>query len=154
MAVDPLIMVVVDILGKYAIDKGASLLKEVGQSAVKAAAKLFEQVMSRLKADPAEAKNAERFEKNPEAFQAAIEAAVAERVKNDPAFAVQLAALWKDYERARHMDASSTNVGSGAAALDGGVAAGEGGMAVAGNIQGGVTLNNKWSRLSSEGKDP
>jgi hypothetical protein len=154
MTIDPLIMLVVDILGKYAIDKGASLLKEAGQSAVKVAAKLFEQVMSRLKADPAEAKNAERFEKNPEAFQPALAAALAEKVKNDPEFAAQLASLLKEYERARNTGSPSIKVGSGAVALQEGVAAGEGGMAISGNVEGGITLNNTRSRLPSEGDDP
>jgi hypothetical protein len=154
MAIDPLTMVVVDILGKYVIDKGATLLKEAGQSAVQAAAKLFEQVMNRLKADPAETKNAERFEQNPEVYQAPIADALAEKVKNDPDFAAQLAALLKEYERALSRDESSIQVGSGAAAMQGGVAAGEGGVAIAGNVQCGVTLNNTLSRLSLEGDDP
>jgi hypothetical protein len=144
-------MVVVDILGRYAIDKGASLLKEAGQSAVKVAAKLFEQVMNRLKADPAESKNAERFEKNPEAFEPALAAALAEKVEKDPDFAAQLAALLKDYERARNIGASSIQVGSGAAALQDGIAAGEGGMAIAGNVQGGITLNTTVSRRAQRG---
>jgi hypothetical protein len=154
MTVDPLIMLVVDILGKYVIDQGASLLKEAGQAAVQAAARLFEQVMNRLKADPTEAKNAERFEKNPEGFQPAMAAALAEHLKNDPDFAAHLAAIVKDYERARNTGAPSIKVGSGAVALQEGVAAGEGGMAISGNVEGGITLNNTRSRLSSEGDDP
>ena len=75
-------------------------------------------------------------------------------MKNDPDFAAQLAALLKEYERALSTGVSSINVGSGAAALQGGVAAGEGGVAIVGNVQGGITLNNTLSRLSLEGDDP
>ena len=155
MTIDPLTMLVVDVLGKYVIDKGATLLKETGQSAVQAAAKLFEQVMNRLKADPAEAKNGKRFEENPKAYQAPLADALAEKVKNDPDFAAQLAELLDDYRNAvQAVDTSSIRVGSGAVAMQGGVAAGEGGVAVAGNVQGGITLNNTMSRLSLEGDDP
>jgi hypothetical protein len=154
MTIDPLIMLVVDVLGKYVIDKGATLLKEAGQSAVQAAAKLFEQVMNRLKADPAETKNAERFEQNPEAYRAPIADALAEKVKNDPDFAAQVAALLKEYERTLSTGVSSISVRSGAAAMQGGVAAGEGGVAIVGNVQGGITRNNTLSRLSLEGDDP
>ena len=154
MTMDPLIMVAVDVLGKYVIDQGATLLKEAGQSAVQAAAKLFEQVMNRLKADPAEAKNAERFEQNPETYQVPIADALAEKVKNDPDFAAQLAALLKDYEQALNTGATRIKVGKGAVAMQGSVAAGAGGVAVAGNVQGGITLNNTLSRLSLKGDDP
>jgi hypothetical protein len=155
MSIDPLIMLVVDVLGKYVIDKGATLLKEAGQAAVQAAAQLFQQVMNRLKADPAEAKNVERFEKNPRDYQAAIAEALAEKMKNDPEFASQIAALLDDYKKAVHsVDTSSIKVGSGAIAMQGGIAAGEGGVAVDGNVQGGITLNNTVSQFALKGDDP
>jgi len=99
MTIDPLTMVVVDILGKYVVDKGATLVKEAGQSAVQAAAKLFERVMARLKADPAEARNAERFEQNPEGYRTPVAEAIAEKVKNDSDFATQLATLLEAIRR-------------------------------------------------------
>ena len=155
MSIDPLIMLVVDVLGKYVIDKGATLLKEVGQSAVQAAAQLFQQVTNRLKADPAEAKNVERFEKDPKDYQAAIADALAEKMKNDPEFASQVAALLEDYQKAiPGVDTSSIKVGSGAIAMQGGTAAGEGGVAVTGNVQGGITLNNTLSQFALKGDDP
>ncbi len=155
MATDPFIMMVVDVLGKYVIDKGATLLQEAGQSAVQAAAKLFEQVMNRLKADPAEARNAERFEQNPKRYQAPIAAALTEKVKSDPDFASQLATLLQDYERAVRTNVLSIQVGSGAAVVQGGIAAGKGGVAVAGNVEGGINLNNtkaalRWKEATHE----
>ena len=155
MTIDPLTMVVVDILGKYVIDKGATLLKEVGQSAAQTASLLFEKAMARLKADPAEARNAERFEQNPEGYRTPVAEAIAERVKSDPDFATQLTALLEDYQRAISADdASSIKVGSGAVAMQGGVAAGEGGVAVSGEIQGGINISNKQSKSVLEGDDP
>ena len=155
MTIDPLTMVVVYILGKYVVDKGATLVKEAGQSAVQAAAKLFEQVMSRLKPDPAEARNAERFAQNPEGYRIPVAEAVAEKVKNDPDFAAQLAALLEEYKKASNaVDASSIKVGSGAVAMQGGVAAGEGGVAISGDIQGGINISNKQSKSVLEGDDP
>ncbi|HLF25603.1 MAG TPA: hypothetical protein VJG32_04655 [Anaerolineae bacterium] len=133
---DPLTTTVVSVLGKYAIDKGASLLKEAGQAAAAAAARLFQKVMERLKADPGEAKNAERFEKNPEAFKAPVEVALDEQVQADPDFAAQLKALLGEYEKAASV--SIANTGSGAVATGGGVAAGAGGIAVGGNVSGGI----------------
>lgn len=155
MTIDPLTMLVVDILGKYVIDKGATLLKDRGQSAVQAAAHLFERVIARLKSDPAEARNAERFAQNPEGYKTPVAEAVAEKVKNDPDFAAQLAALLEDYKKASNaVDASSIKVGSGAVAMQGGVAAGEGGVAVSGDIQGGINISNKQSKSVLEGDDP
>ena len=155
MTIDPLTMVVVDILGKYVVDKGATLVKEAGQSAIQAAAQLFEKVMARLKADPADARIAERFEQNPEGYRTPLAEAIAEKVKSDPDFATQLTALLEDYKRASNaVDASSIKVGSGAVAMQGGVAAGEGGAAVSGDIQGGINISNKQSKNSLEGDDP
>ena len=140
---DPLTSTVVTLLGKYAIDKGASLLKEAGQAAADAAGKLFQKVMDRLKADPAEAKNAERFEQNPEGYQAPVADAVDEKVKSDPDFAAQLQALLEEFDKAQKAaGVSIVNTGSGAVATQGGVAAGAGGVAVGGNVSGGIILGS------------
>ncbi len=140
---DPLTTAVVTILGKYAVDKGAGLLKEAGQAAADAAGKLFQKVMERLKADPAEAKNAERFEKTPEAYQAPIADAVDEKVKSDPDFAAQLKALLEEFQKAAGTASTSIgDVGSGAVATQGSVAAGAGGVAfkVEGDVSGGIKI--------------
>ena len=153
MTIDPLTMVVVDILGKYVVDKGATLVKEAGQSAVQAAAKLFERVMARLKADPAEARNAERFEQNPEGYRTPVAEAIAEKVKNDSDFATQLATLLEGYQKAIII-VDTSNVNMGVVATQGGAAAGEGGAAVVGNVKGGISVSNQQSNRSLEGDDP
>ena len=153
MTIDPLTMIVVDILGKYVVDKGATLLKETGHSAAQAASQLFEKAMARLKADPAEARNAERFEQNPEGYRTPVAEAIAEKVKNDSDFAAQLTALLEDYKKAI-ITVDTSNVNADIVAMQGGVAAGDGGVAVVGNVKGGISVSNQQSGRSLEGDDP
>ena len=124
---DPLTSTVVALIGKYAVDKGATLLKEAGQAAVDVAARLFEKIIGKLKADPAEAKNAERFEKNPEEFKAPVAAAVEEKMQAEPDFAAELKKLVEEFETAKSAAGITVAVsGSGAAAAQGSVAASTG----------------------------
>jgi len=158
MTIDPITMVVVDILGKYAVDKGVTLLKEAGQATAHAAAQLFDRVMARLKADPADARNAERFEQNPEGYQVPVADAITEKMKTDLDFATQLKVLLEDYQHAiSAVGVPSINVGSvdsGAVAMQGGVAAGKGGAAVAGNVQGGIKISNRQNPQSLGEDEP
>ena len=153
MTMDPLTMLVVDILGKYVVDKGATLVKEAGQSAAQAASQLFEKAMARLKADPAEARNAERFEQNPEGYRIPVAEAIAEKVKNDSDFAAQLTALLEDYKKAI-ITVDTSNVNTNVSATQGSAAAGKGGVAVVGNVQGGISISNRQSGRSLEANDP
>jgi hypothetical protein len=97
---DPLTQQIVDVLTKYAIDKGVTLATEAGQAAVDAAARLFRKVLDRLKQDPTEAKNAQRFEDNPAGYAAPIADAVDQALKADPDFAAELKALLSEYRQA------------------------------------------------------
>ncbi len=97
---DPLTVAVTTILGKYAIDKGATLLKEAGKAAADLAGKLFQKVIDHLKADPAEAKNADRYEQDPTKHQELIGEVIDEKVKADPAFAGEMKTLVEAFERA------------------------------------------------------
>ena len=140
---DPLTTAVVTILGKYAIDKGASLLKEAGKGVADAAGRLFDKVMQRLKADPAEAKNAERFETNPQGYEQPVADAVEEKMKSDPSFAAELKALLDAFAAAQKTaGVTIVNTGSGAVATQGGAAAGAGGVAVGGNVSGGIVVGD------------
>ena len=153
MTIDPLTILVVDILGKYVVDKGATLVKEAGQSAAQAASQLFGKAMARLKADPAEARNAERFEQNPEGYRIPVAEAIAEKVKNDSDFAAQLTALLEDYKKAI-ITVDTSNVNTNVSATQGSAAAGKGGVAVVGNVQGGISISNRQSGRSLEANDP
>ncbi len=97
---DPITFAVTTILGKYAIDKGATLIKEAGQAAADAAAKLFQKVIDRLKSDPAEARNADRFEKEPVKHQELMGEVIGEQVKADPDFAAELQTLVDEFNQA------------------------------------------------------
>ena len=154
MTLEPLTMLVVDILGKYAIDKGTTLLKEASQAAAQAASQLCEYVLTRLKADPAEAKNTEHFEKNPEGYKTPITDAIAAKMKSDPDFATQLSDLLQQYQKAVSSNESAINAASGIVATQGGIAAGVGGVAIAGNVAGGITISNTQSSYTSGGTGP
>jgi hypothetical protein len=147
-------MLVVDILSRYAIDKGMTLLEETGQAAVHAASQLWELALRRLKADPADARNAQRFEENPEGYRTPIADALADKAKSDPDFAAQLSALLQEYQRAASANASAVQMGSGVVATQGGIAAGEGGVAVGGNVGGGITISNVHSTYKPGGIAP
>jgi hypothetical protein len=108
---DPLAEQIVDVLIRYAIDKGVSLAKEAGQAAVDVVVRLFRKVMDRLKQDPAEAKNAERFENNPTGYAAPIADAVDEALKADPNFAAELKALLSEYQQAVAQNVTHTGTG-------------------------------------------
>jgi len=138
---DPLTSAVVAVIGKYAVDKGATLLKEAGQAAVEAAAKLFEKVIGRLRADPAEAKNAERFEKNPDEFKAPVAASVEEKMQAEPDFAAEIKKLFEEFQRAAGAaGVSQVSTGSTATASQGSTAVGS--IQVGGDVAGGINIGS------------
>jgi len=155
MSVEALTMVVVDILGKYVVDHGATLLEEAGQAGVQVASQLCTFVLSKLKSDPAEARNAARFEENPAGYQAPLADAIAEKLASDPDFSAQLMVLIREYKQAATAVQESSNAaGSGAIAMQGSIAAGAGGVAVGGNVKGNVFIKNTQKSYSSERGNP
>jgi hypothetical protein len=95
----PIVVTVVTILGKYTIDKGVELAKEIGPKAGEVAAQLFQKVVDRFSKNPADAKNLERFEKKPEDYKAPVGDALEEYLK-DPAFAAEIKQLLAQYQAA------------------------------------------------------
>jgi hypothetical protein len=148
---DPFITPIVLILGKYALDKGAELGKEVGPQALEKVKEMFGLALDRLRRDPTGEVVAGEFEKDPETYQKPVEKALVEAVLADPAFAARLKELLAKYEAAakEHAAAAGTSyqaalTGSGAMAQgSGAVAAGAGGVAVGGNVEGGIHLGSK-----------
>ena len=133
---DPLTTTIMTVLGKYAIDKGAGLAQEVGKAAAEAAGKLFAKVTGRLKADPAEAKNAERYEKDPKTFEAPVAAAVDEQIKADPDFAKELQQLVEQFKQA----GGASLVASGITATASNNSTAVGSFQVGGSLSGNVQI--------------
>lgn len=142
---DPIITPIVIILGKYALDKGVELGKEVGPKALETAKDLFKLVLERI--GPKRPETAAEFPKDPKAYHAPMEKALDTEAQADSKFAELLKALLAQYEQAAQEYVATTSSsykatvsGSGAIAQGpGAVAAGERGVAVGGNVTGNIT---------------
>jgi hypothetical protein len=144
---EPLTASIVVILGKYALDKGVELGKEVGPKALEKAKEMFSTVFDHLRKDPKGELVAEGFKEDPATYEKPVEKVLAKEMEADPKFAAQLQALLDQYEQAAKEYAESsgrvyqvTVKGSGAVAMDHGVAAGAGGVAVGRDLNVGPTL--------------
>lgn len=148
---DPITISIVIILGKYALDKGVELGKEVGPKALETAKEMFTLVLDHLRRDPKGEVIAGEFEQDPQTYQKPVEKALAEATQADADLATKLEALLEKYEAAAMEHAATTGtryqatlIGSGAIAQGpGAVAAGAGGVAVGGNVKGGVHTSGR-----------
>jgi hypothetical protein len=141
---DPLTMSVVVILGKYALDKGLELGREVGPKALEVAKEMFGLVLERIgKVRP---ETAAEFPKDPATYEKPMQSALDAEVSADPDFAAGLKELLAQYEQAAVEHGAVTGMayratlhGDGAIAQGpGAVAAGKGGIAVGRDVQGGI----------------
>jgi len=145
---DPIITPIVIVLGKYALDKGVELAKEVGPKALETAKEMFTVALDRLRRSPDGKFVADKFEESPETYQKPLEEEIVKAVQADPDFVAQLKALLAQYEEAAREHAAesgtsyqATVIGSGAIAQgEGAVAAGAGGIAVGGDVRGGIRI--------------
>ena len=143
---DPIITPIVMILGKYALDKGVEMAKEVGPTALEKAKEMFGMVLERVGHKKPE--TATGFPEDPETYQKPLEKALDAEVAGDAEFAARLKALLAEYEQAARAHAAATGTvyeaklqGSGAIAQgSGAVAAGAGGVAVGGDVRGGTII--------------
>ena len=146
---DPIITPIALILGKYALDKGVELGKEVGPKALETAKEMFGLALDRLRKNPKGEVIAGEFEKDPDTYQKPVEKALADEISADPEFAALLEGLLAEYNAAAEEYAASTSYkatvkGSGAIAQgEGAVAAGAGGVAVGGSVQGGINIGGQ-----------
>lgn len=142
---DPITVSIIIILGKYALDKGVELGKAVGPDALKTAKEMFNMVLERVgKKKPEMAAD---YAEDPETNQKPMEKALDAQVTADKDFAAQLKALLEQYEQAAQAHAQATGQAYTATAGDhsiiaqGGSAVNIGdGIAVAGGVQGGITI--------------
>ena len=143
---DPLTASIAIILGKYALDKGLELGKEVGPKALDTARDIFTAVLDRLRQNPKGEVVAEGFEEDPETYEKPVEKELDKEVEADAEFKAQLEALLARFEEQARAHAAAagrayqaTVTGSGAVAQDGSAAAGAGGIAVGGKVSGSIT---------------
>ncbi|MFZ5916057.1 MAG: hypothetical protein ACOYZ7_03925 [Chloroflexota bacterium] len=140
---DPIITPIVIILGKYALDKGVELGKEIGPKALETARELFTAVLERVGQKRPE--TAAEFPQDPETYHKPLEKALEAEAQADPDFKAQLEALLKQYQQAAQEHAAAVGTSSQAMHTGEGdimqnvnVTAGPGGIAVGRDIRGGV----------------
>lgn len=117
--IDPITAGVVIVLGKYALDKGVELSKEVGPAAAQKAGELFNTALERLRRDPSKKVIAERFVADPQKAAPLLEDDLAAVMEADPDFAAQMKQLWEAYNEeagGRGTTYSATVKGGGAIA--------------------------------------
>ena len=126
---DPITASIMIVLGKYAIDKGVTLTKEVGPAAAKKAGELFQTALGRLRREPDKKVIADRFEEEPEKAALLLESDLQATAQEDDDFAAQIKELLTQYEAAAKAHAgtsqTATVTGSGAIAQGSGDALGE-----------------------------
>ena len=145
---DPLVASIVVILGKYGMDKGVELGKEVGPKALDAAREMFTTALDYLRSDPKGAVIVEGFEEDPETYEKPVKKQLAEAIEEDPEFKAKLESLLAQFEA----DAEAHGVkpgtlyraelhGKGAIAQGpGATAVGARGVNVGGCVQGGTIV--------------
>jgi len=147
---DPITTGIIVVLGKYALDKGAELGKEVGPKALETAKEAFMAVFTSLRTNPASKVIADEYEKDPETYAKPLEKKLDEAVKNDAAFKSQIETLLKRYDEEASAHAAATGTlyhavlkGSGAIAQgEGATAVGAGGVVVGGNVSGNIVTGD------------
>ena len=107
---EPLSATVAAIVTGFLTKGAAAVAKQVGEAASNAAQTLAQAVLDRLKADPKEERTVERYQEDPEKQQPAFEAAIADLVAADAAFAAQLEQMVSTYREASG-DVSTISIG-------------------------------------------
>jgi hypothetical protein len=136
------------ILGKYALDKGAALAREVGPAAAKKAGELFTMALEYLRRDPNKKVIADEFEKDPATYEKPVAKKLEEAVQTDPDFAAHLKEVLTQYEAAAKAHAAGVMYqaslrGSGAIAQGpGATAVGERGVQVGGSVGGSIVTGD------------
>ena len=90
---DPVTASVAIILGKYALDKGVELGKEVGPSALATAKEIFVLAMEKLRGQPSGEVIADNFQSDPQTWEKPVEKELDSAVSGDEILKQTLAAL-------------------------------------------------------------
>jgi hypothetical protein len=144
---DPVTAAIVTILGKYAIDAGATLAKEAGPAAKEIAARLGGKVLGYLRRKPEGKAIADGYDKNPQGYEAPLGDQVEAAIQADAALKAELEQLIEQYktEEQAFQATIQVKVGKGGAAAvgDKAVAVAERGVYVKGDVQGGITTGDQ-----------
>ena len=149
---DPIAFSVVTVLGKYALDKGLELSRDVGPKALEMAEKMFGMVLERIGRKKPEM--AADFSNDPEIYEKPMERAVATEVDADPDFKAKLGEMLSAYEAAasEHRYSFSQTVTTrnhSSVATDKGIAiAGNGNFVVTHGVKGDMTVHLPRNRES------
>ncbi len=152
---DPITISVVTILGKYALDKGGELGKAVGPKALDTVKEMFGMVLARVRQEPRGAVIADEFEEDPETYEKPLAKKVEAAADDDADFARELQALHERFQAQvkAHTEQTGTTYnahleGSGAIAQGKeAAAAGERGVAISGNADGGTIITGDQNKL-------
>lgn len=127
---DPWTAYVMMVLGKYAIDKGATLTKEVGPQATEKAGMMLQKALTYLRRNPKGEIVADEFEEDPDACAKLMEKKLDELLQANADLKTELAALLTQYEVATKeynptyqgmvVDSGALAQGVGATAVSGG----------------------------------
>lgn len=98
---EPISTAVVTIITGFLMKGAGAVAETAGEAVAEAARSLAQTVLNRLRADPAEQRTVERYERDPTAQAPAIEQAIADQVAADKSFAAQLQELVTAYEEAK-----------------------------------------------------
>jgi len=128
---DPLTASITVILGKYALDQGATLVKEVGPQALETAKEIFTLALDRLRQKPTGQVVAGEFEEDPATYEKPVGKELDKEVQADAEFKDQLQALLDRYEQAaQEYAAAQGRTYTRVQVRDGAVAIGEGSTAL------------------------
>ena len=105
---EPITAGILVVLGKYALDKGVELGKEVGPKALETAKEMFALALDKLRSRPSGEVIAQNFEEDPETWQKPAEKELDQAMAEDKEFKEALEAMVKQFDEEAKAHAEST----------------------------------------------
>jgi len=105
---EPITAGILVVLGKYALDKGVELGKEVGPKALETAKEMFALALEKLRSRPNGEVIAQNFEQDPETWQKPAEKELDQAMAEDKEFKEALEAMVKQFDEEAKAHAEST----------------------------------------------
>ena len=135
---------VTTLLAPYLEKAGGKLAEEIGKGIPDYVSKLYAKIRSHLSRKPSAEEALTDFEKTPnnEDIQAAFRVQLKKLLIEDEEFAQQISDMLAECKKVEG-DATIYQAGSGGVATERGVAAGEGGVAVGGDVRGDVNITGQ-----------